>query len=86
MNEANRDKLQELFRDVFGDDAIELRDDLTADEIDAWDSLAHVNLIIALEKRFQVRFAAAEMSKLKDQGQTVRDLITMLDRKLDSAQ
>ena len=46
-----RPRLQEIFRQVFGDPTIELRDDMTAADVDGWDSLAHINLIIAVERR-----------------------------------
>ena len=45
--------LQDVFRQVFGDDSIVLQESTTADEIDGWDSMMHINLIIAIEKRFQ---------------------------------
>ena len=43
-----RTEAQQVFRDVFGDDDIELRDEMTAEDVDGWDSTAHINLIVAL--------------------------------------
>ena len=72
-----------MFQDVFGDDTIVIEDSMTAADIDGWDSLMHINLIVALEKRFKVRFATAEMSGLKDEDQNVGTLLQLLARKLD---
>ena len=77
--------LQDLFRQVFGDDSIVLQDSTTADEIDGWDSMMHINLIIAIEKRFGVKFAAAEIGGLKAEGQDVGALVRLLERKMAGA-
>ncbi len=75
-------ELQDIFRQVFDDDAIELADSTTADDVDGWDSMMHINLIIAIEKRFRVKFAAAEIASLKADGQNVGGLARMVERKL----
>ena len=77
-----RTQAQEVFRQVFDDPEIELRDDLTADDIAGWDSLTHINLMVATEKRFKVKFATAEISKLKDDGQSVGSFLALLNKKL----
>ena len=79
--ESIRTELQEVFRQVFGDDDIVIADTTTADDIDGWDSMMHINLIIAIEKRFGVKFAAAEIAGLKSEGQNVAGLIHLLERK-----
>lgn len=76
------DRLQDVFRDVFGDPSIVLSPSTTADAIDGWDSLAHINLIIAVEKRFGVKFATAEISRLKEEGANVGSLLQVLSGKL----
>jgi acyl carrier protein len=81
MNEA-RDRLQQIFRKVFGDATIELRDEMTAADIDGWDSLAHINLIIAVEREFKIKFAMAEISKTKDPGQNIGTLLQTIQGKL----
>ena len=60
--EPIRAELQDVFREVFGDDEIVLSDSTTADDVDGWDSMMHINLIIGMEKRFGVKFAAAEIA------------------------
>lgn len=67
-----------VIRDVFGDDEITLTETSTADEVDGWDSLQHLNVIIALEKRFGVRFSTAEISDLKEEGKNIGSLITLI--------
>jgi acyl carrier protein len=81
-----RTDVQDVFRLVFGDDEIALTDATTADDIDGWDSMMHINLIIALEKRFGVKFAAAEISGMKGNDQNVGSLIKLLEQKLARAQ
>jgi acyl carrier protein len=73
--------VQEVFRDVFADNDLTLTDTMAAADIDGWDSLAHLNLIIALEKRFGLRFANAEISRLKAKGSNVGTLLELIERK-----
>jgi acyl carrier protein len=79
-----RDRVQEVFREVFDDDGIVLQDSTTAGDLEGWDSLMHINLVIAIEKRFAVRFATAEISRLKEDGQNVGSLLELLARKLQT--
>jgi acyl carrier protein len=78
---ALRDELQELFRDVFGDDELVLRDEMTAADVDGWDSMMHINLVIAIEKRFGVKFANAEIASVKGDGQNIGTLLALIGRK-----
>ena len=77
-----RTPAQEVFRQVFDDPEIVLRDEMTADDIPGWDSLTHINLVVALEKRFKIKFATAEISRLKENGQNVGTLLALLAKKL----
>jgi acyl carrier protein len=69
--------LTAVFRDVFDDDEIVLRPDLTADDVDGWDSLAHIRLILSVQKKFGVKFSPIEMNRLKNVG----DLIALTRQK-----
>ena len=69
-----RTELQEIFRQVFSDDEIVLKEATTADDIDGWDSMMHINLIIAMERRFGVKFAAAEIAGMKRSSRFLRVL------------
>ena len=77
-----QDTLQDLFREVFDDDEIALADEMTADDIDGWDSLMHINIIIAVEKRFGVKFATAEIAGLKNEGQNIGTFKALIQSKL----
>jgi acyl carrier protein len=62
-------KLTAIFRDVFDDDAIIIRPDLTAAQVDGWDSLTHIRLMLTVEKAFNTKFSAAQIGKLKNVGE-----------------
>ena len=64
-------KLTDIFRDVFDDDSVVVTPQLTADDVDEWDSLSHIRLVLAIEKQFGLQFSAAEVSRLKDVGEFV---------------
>ena len=61
-------ELTDLFHEVFDNDDIVLTPNTTAEDVDGWDSQAHVNLIVAAEMRFGVRFRAAELDSLHNVG------------------
>ena len=67
-------KLNGIFRDVFDDDSIAVRADLTAEDVEEWDSLSHIRLVLTVERAFNVKFSASEIGKLKNVGEFV-DLI-----------
>jgi acyl carrier protein len=66
--------LSEVFRDVFDDDSIALRRETTSEDINGWDSQAHVTLVVATEMRFGIKFRTAELERLRNVGDFV-DLI-----------
>jgi acyl carrier protein len=78
--------LQDVFREVFEEDDLEFRDDLTAADIAQWDSIHHVDMIIAVEQALGVRFATAEVARLKQPGQTAGSIVRMLQEKLAAKQ
>ncbi len=66
--------LNEIFRDVFDDDTIEVNENTTADDIDDWDSLEHINLIASVEQEFGIKFTMGEVQTMKNVGE-MADLI-----------
>ncbi len=66
------DRLNVLFRDIIGEDDIVLKPDTTAEDIDGWDSVTHVSLIVAIETEFHVKFRNDEMEELKNVGEMVQ--------------
>lgn len=70
--------LSEVFQQVFANPDLHIRPDMTPNDIDGWDSMAHVNLIAALELRFKIKFGTAELRGVR----TVGDLGQLIDGKL----
>ncbi len=69
--------LNAIFQDVFDDPSLEVSDDMTAPDVEGWDSLSHVNLIVAVEKEFKIRLTTAEVRGLSNVG----DFIALISRK-----
>lgn len=61
-------QLQPMFRDVFDDDELVLTPETSAADVEGWDSLAHVSLVVAAEQRFGVKFRTAELESLRNVG------------------
>lgn len=64
-------RLNEVFRDVFDDNKICVDEYTTADDIEDWDSLEHINLIGAVEQEFKMRFKMKEVSSMKNVGEMI---------------
>jgi acyl carrier protein len=67
-----RERLQTVFREVFDDAKLKIDDTMTAADIEGWDSLNHITLVLAVEKAFQIRLHLAEVARLEDVGAFVR--------------
>ena len=70
--------VQEVFRDVFDEPNLVITRHSSAETVPDWDSLTHVNLVTAIEKKYKVKFALGELQELKDVG----DLLDLLAKKL----
>jgi len=68
---AYYEKLTQVFQHVFDDDSIVVTPELTAKDVDEWDSLGHMRLILAVEEAFRTKFSAAEVGRLKNVGEFV---------------
>jgi acyl carrier protein len=77
MTMTTEEILTDVFRTVFDDPAIEIKPSMTANDVEGWDSLSHVNLILAVELRFGIQFSQKELLTFK----TVGDLLTSINRK-----
>lgn len=64
-------RLTAVFRDVFDDDGLAVFPEMTAKDVDEWDSLMHITLVLAVEKEFGVKLNAAEVGRLENVGQMV---------------
>jgi acyl carrier protein len=68
------EEITDIFRDVFDDDSLIIVDETNSEDIEDWDSLEHINLVVAMEKRFNMKFNIKEVGKLKNVGE-MADLI-----------
>jgi acyl carrier protein len=73
-----RARLTEIFEDVFDEDSIEITPELSAKDIDGWDSLTHIRLILTIERAFKIKFSTSEIGKLENVG----DLITLINARV----
>ena len=67
-------RLNEIFEDVFDDDTIELTPETSAKDVEGWDSLTHMRLILSVERAFKTKFSTAEIGKLNNVG----DLVSLI--------
>jgi acyl carrier protein len=67
-------RLTEIFEEVFDDDSIIATPTLSAKDVDGWDSLTHIRLILTVEKAFKVKFSTSEIGKME----TVGDLVALI--------
>lgn len=68
-----------IFIDILDDEDISLTVDTTADDIDDWDSLTHIQLIVAIEKHYKVKFTASEIDTYKNVGEMCEGVISKLN-------
>ncbi len=82
MRILKRDKLkqelQKIYYEVFDDTSIVLFNEMTADDIEAWDSLTHLRLIMQIEQYFNIKFTTAQIKRTKNVGM----LIDMIEQKI----
>lgn len=71
-------KLTSVFRKIFNNERLELRDDMTANHVENWDSLSHMILISEIENVFQLKFKLKELNKMRNVG----DMIELITQKV----
>jgi acyl carrier protein len=76
MAEDTLPRLVEVFREVFDDDELAVTRDTTAHDVEAWDSLMHVSLVVAVEEHFGCRFSSGDVASLSNVG----ELVDLIDR------
>lgn len=72
------EKITEIFREVFGDNNIVITDEMTAADVENWDSLTHMQMITMVEDKLGIKFKLKELNRLKKVG----DLISIVESKL----
>lgn len=70
-------RLTRVFQAVFDDDSLQLRPEMTAGDVENWDSLTHIDLITAVEREFRVKLTTSEVMSLKNVG----DLMSLIQKK-----
>ena len=72
MNEHDiYDQLTLIFREVFDDEGLDISKNTNASEIDEWDSMMHISLVVSIERHFQIRLSSAQIAELNDVGEMV---------------
>ena len=74
--EDRLERLNQVFRDVFDDDELNITRQTTAKDVEGWDSLMHVTLVVNVEKAFKVKFSSSEVAALQNVGELL-DLINV---------
>jgi acyl carrier protein len=80
LQESMMETLQTIFQDVLDNPALRIERSSSALTIPGWDSLAHINLVTAIEQKFKIRFALGELEELKNVG----EMIDLMERKINS--
>lgn len=70
--------VQDIFRDIFDEHDLIIKDTTSSDDIEDWDSLNHINLVSAIEKEFNIKFALGELQTLKDVGAMIDLMVEKL--------
>lgn len=70
------EKLTEIFQDVMDNDEIEVTDTTCADDIEEWDSLAQIQLVVAIEKAFGIKFNSKEITTWQNVGEMVDSVMS----------
>ncbi len=71
-------RLTPVFRNVFRDNTLEITDELSAHDVENWDSLSHMLLIAEVENQFAIKFKLKDLNKMRNVG----DMITVISSKL----
>lgn len=74
------EKLNGVFQDVFDDDSITVNDETTSNDIEDWDSLEHINLVVAVEKCFGIKFSMGETTTMKNVGEMMDIILERVNK------
>jgi acyl carrier protein len=73
-------QVNEVFKDVFDDNSLNINYDTTAKDVDDWDSLTHIQLVVAIEKHFKIRFTSSEIQGFANVGQMCEAILTKINK------
>jgi acyl carrier protein len=74
-NEEILSQVQEIFHDQLDDESIVLTHETTANDVDGWDSLTHIMLVVAIEKHFKIKFTSNEILSWKNVGEMINCIV-----------
>jgi acyl carrier protein len=80
MNNNINSILEKIFQDIFNNSSLLISKNTSAKDIDGWDSLTHIRLIVSIEKKFNIRFSALEIYDLKNVG----EMVELIKKKLNA--
>ncbi len=78
MEKEIYERLNKVFRDVFDDESIVVKPETTSADIEDWDSLEHINLVVAVEQEFGMKFNMKEVTTMKNVGEMVDIIISRI--------
>lgn len=78
MREEVKNKVSAIFKEVFDDDSLVITDATNSSDIEDWDSLEHIALIVSMEKEFNLKFDIKEVNKLENVGQMIDLIVSKL--------
>ena len=68
-------KINEVFIDVLDDDQLQIAESTSAEDVDEWDSLNHIHLVVAIEKALKLRFTASEIQSWENVGEMMDNIL-----------
>lgn len=71
-------RVQDIFKEIFDDETLEVDDNTTANDIDDWDSFEHINLVVAMEQDFNIKFPMKRITALKNVGEMIDLILEMI--------
>ena len=74
------ERLNNVFRDIFDDESIVVTAETTSKDIEDWDSLEHINLVVAVEQEFEIKFNMNEVTTMKNVGEMVDIIMSRLNK------
>lgn len=73
------EKIQEIFRDIIDNDELELAENLTAYDIEGYDSLSHIQIVVSIEKEFKIKFLASEINSWQNIGEMMDCIVNKIN-------
>ena len=74
------ERLNKVFQDIFDDDSITVNENTTSNDIEDWDSLEHINLVVAIEQEFGMKFNMNEVTTMKNVGEMVDIILSRINK------